>query len=295
MRPALFAFLLLLGSLSAFSYPPHQNVSAHNDIIADSLLNSSCLNESVPSYDNPVKCAEMELLTTYPSVDSRISAEVPARILWRYVYSATSQEKSVPSSCIRSNHFLREFQNASIYANLTVLFRNYSNFTDNITSSPIQNPVPQEILNLTDGDNITFSLQGKIVFHYMQFNRICSPGANGSCDCDNTNYPFNLSRQFESNLTYLVEGGPLLHFLSKPVLHEQWSGNSQFEDLVFSKRKFYLASLTMGNVTIGNGTFYEFNITNDSVDAWAIASHPVSNLTNMSELEMEQRTKPITI
>jgi hypothetical protein len=294
MRPALLALLLFFSSISALSHPPHAEVWAHNNAIADSLLNSGCSNETIPTYDNPAKCAEMELLTAYPSVDARVSAASPPRLLWRYAYSATSQNRTVTNSEGCTTVFRRTFQSADAYADITSLFRGFSYSLSNVTWSPVQVPIPREILNMSEGDNLTLLLEGRITLHYIQDSAVCSC-VNGSCTIIYSSYPYNITYRFQRNLTYLVEAGEPLHFLSKPVLREQWAGDSQFEDLVFSGRKFYLSSLSLDGNEIANGTFYEFNMTNDSYGAWGISSHPFSNLSGMSETEREQRVQPIPL
>lgn len=300
MRPAFFTLLLLLAPLFAFSYPPHAEVAAHNDndTFVGSLLNSSCLNESNPNYDNPIKCAEMELLTVYPSVDSRVSADFPARAIWRYAYSATSQDTTQEGPCGYTDHLYKTFTSAESSAGLISFFRGSEYPIYNVTWSPIDIPVPEDMLQLTDGDNLTMSLQGRIVFFYTLTDNTWDCDANCSCIPYATSWSYNITRDFESNLTYEVEGGALLHFLSKPVLHEQWAKDSQFEDLVFSKRKFYYSSLSLGSNEMGNATFYTFdivNVSNNSFNVWGIVSHPVSNFTNLDEKEMKEKTIPVPI
>ncbi len=305
VRFALFYVLFfstLTSSLSAYGYPPHELVSGHNNALAPSLLGSSCAEESNPDYDDPIACAEIELVSVYPSVDSRISADKDTYALWRYAHDASSEDRIVTGADGCTSYYHKTYQGtANIYANLSVFFRNSTYFLDNITgNNPVPLPITRATLNATQGDNLTAIVSGKITFHYILDKTIGyqSCDGNGSCTCLETVYPsepMNITRSVSSNLSYEVEGGSLLHFLSKPVLREQWEKNSQFEDIVFSKRKFHSAALLMNNLVIGNATFYAFNITNDSYGVWRIISFPVSNFTNMSGNEMEVRTTPIPL
>lgn len=294
-----FALIMLTTLLFSYSYPPHLEVKMHNDALAPSLLNSRCLNRTTPTYENPIECAEAELLTVYPSVDSRISSEKNVRVLWRYALSYTSQDKTVTiDGC--TSYFHKTAQDAELIANLSASFMNKTYVLENVSGNPLVLPIPLNELNKTDGSNLTLSLTGSIIFHYM-FDRTISYlecDENGSCTCNENVYPsvpMNITRIINSNLTYEVEGGPLVHFLSKPVLHEQWIQNSQFEDLVFSKRRFYIASISLNNLSFGSAQFYYFNITEDPSRAWKISSYPASNFFNLSEEEVRTITSPVPI
>lgn len=296
----IYFFFLISFSLFALEYPQHQEVNSHNNAIAPHLLNSSCINRSEPTYENPIICSEIELLTVYPSVDYRISGERNASILWRYAYDASSKDRKITDDYGCVNYYHKTFQNADLYANLSAFFRNESNIHElNITDNPIKVPIPLEILNRTENDNITLVLDGKIIFHYILdktiSNWICDE--NNSCSCVQTIYPsesFNITSSIRSTLVYEVEGGSLLHFLNKPLLGEQWAKNSRLEDLVFSKRKFSRVLLLLENSNIGNASFYTFEIDNvsDNSDAWRIISHPIRNFTSMNATEILVKTLP---
>lgn len=294
----LFAFLVFLPLSFAYSYPPHALVQSHNDLLAASLLGDDCLNRSSPTYSDPVICAEMELLTIYPSVDNSISADNESWILWRYAYDASSQDSTYTDAHGCTSYYHKTFQWAEYSANFSFHFRNQS-YSVVSTENPKSIPFPSDTLNESQGDNITIVLEGKIVFRYRFDHTVSSwVCVNNSCSCEETVYPseaFNITRDLESNLSYIVEAGSPLHFLNKPVLYEQWKGDPQFEDLVFSKRRFYLASLSLENSTYANASIYEFNITNVSSDAWRIVSTPVYNSTNMGMEEIPNFSIPVPL
>lgn len=296
----IFWFLVLFFAIvMAYNYPPHAEVNMHNDAIANLLLNSSCINKTATNYDNPIGCAEAELLTAYPSVDYRISAEHETFLLWRYAYYASSESKKITlDGC--TSYYHKTYQNhADIFANFTAIFQNKT-YSENITENPFLLPAPLNELNKTQGENITLNLSGEIVFYYILDKTISTLvcDENGSCSCKEIIYPsvhFNITRNLESTLIYEVEGGSVLHFLSKPVLHEQWAKNSKFEEFVFSKRKFFFVNILLNNKTFAIAEFYSFNITNGTFNEWRIFSNHISNLSNMSMQETDQISNPAPI
>lgn len=295
----LFFFVLFFQFLFSYTTPPLEDIIFHNNEIGKNLLNSQCVNMRTPNYDNPIICAEVELLALYPSIDSRISSNRENYILWRYAYDASDQSKTVTiSGC--TSYYHKTFQNASVLGNLTIYFRNYTNSSElNITTNSALLMLSQNILNETQGDNLTIELNSSIVFHYILDRTVSTYTCTiDSCSCVEIVYPseaFNITYDFQNNLTYEVEGGSVIHFLSKPVLHEQWQANSKFEGLVFSKRKFYSATILLNDMPIGFGQFYEFNISNDSFGVWRIYSFSVSNFTNLSKQELTTRIIPASI
>lgn len=301
MKFAFFCLALFLFPLFAYVSPPHGVVSGHNDELAPSLLDSGCINPGDPTYEDPITCAEFALLSAYPSVDSRISAGEQAFLLWRYAYAASSKSRTITGADGCIDYYHKTYQGANVSANISALFRNNTYYTADIAEeNPVALPVPQNELNETQGDSITITLKGKIIFRYILDKTLShlECDENGSCRCSETVYPsepFNITRTAESNLIYEVEGGALLHFLNKPALREQWFKNSKFEDFVFSKRKFYSSGLLLNGSQIGTASLYEFSITDDSFDVWRVISHRTSNFSGLGATETQAFTIPIPI
>lgn len=284
---AILIFMLALSLSFAYTDPPHALVQSHNDALAPSLLPSSCLNRINTSYEKPIACAEAELVAVYPSVDERLSSERASKALWRYAAEHSDQSKTVTDEYGCKSYYHKTFESFSLSSNLTLKWRNSTYMLENITADPVE--LPASVLQEAEGGNITLILDTEMVFEYS-FDKTVGQHVcvNDSCYCQETSYPSEtipLPRSITSNRTYEVEGGSLLHFLSKPVLREQWASDASFEDLVFSDRKFYRALLSRGNETLAQADFYAFNITNDSFGAWSINSSPVSDFVNMSEAE----------
>ncbi len=294
MKIILF-FLIFLSTVFACVYAPHLNVIEHNDALAPSLLADNCITPSNSTYDNPIVCAEMNLLTIYPSTDERISSDVDTRVLWRYAYKAVDKELSITAGCCTS-HYYKIFNGVSVLANLTAHFKNQIYYSSIINQNPASIPISQNILNMSEWDNLTIILNGTILFHYILNKDIHTPiyDENNSCSCA-SNYltePFNITRSIKSNLTYTVEGGSPIYFLSKPILREQWTKNSLLEEFVFSNRKFQCIRFFIGDQQLGIANLYSFSIINNSFGVWRVVSQSVSNSTNLTLQEITQRTIP---
>lgn len=295
------AFLFLAALAFSYSNPPHQEVADHNNAMAPSLLNSSCLQRNSPTYSDPIICAEAQLLTSYPSVDSRISSDSNTSVLWRYAYAASQEEEQTTitynSGCPTTYSYHISLQRTEMYANLSGAFMGET-YSSALGSDPIPIPVPLSELQKTDGSNITLNLTGSFIFEYTKDESVtyCAP-VNGSCSCSNYFYsvPMNITRPISSSLSYEVEGGLVAHFLGKPVLREQWAQNSKIEDFAFSKRKFYLSSLELNGSQIGAAQIYDFSISNDSSDSWSIASNPIQNFSNLTMVEDDSRIIPAQV
>ncbi|MDD5337105.1 MAG: hypothetical protein PHS02_01340 [Candidatus ainarchaeum sp.] len=294
MKPLM---LLLLLSCAQACVPFHSNVSIHNNLLAPALLGSECLNRTEPDFNNPIACSEAQLLTVYPSVDSRISSGLPSYVLWRYASEATLQRMKVTDSHGCESTYTKTPLFQSISVDLRADFMNETYIRENISENPILIPVPLSALSFTDGSNITLELNGTFFFQYSYYELKSSWSCNelGVCGCSQqpSGYFFNITKNISSNLSYEVEGGPVLHFLSKPVLYEQWAGNPVFEDMVFSKRKFCNVSILLNNITLNSSQLYSFEITNDSSDAWHIISAPMN--PSLGWREIHEYSTPIQI
>ncbi|MFA5077219.1 MAG: hypothetical protein WC488_02225 [Candidatus Micrarchaeia archaeon] len=290
------ALLLLFASAYA-CVPFFANVSAHNNLLAPVLLDSECTNRSEPDFENPIACAELEPLTVYPSVDGRIPSERPARLLWRHASEPTIQVKRVVDSNGCENIYRKEFLFQNLSVDLRAEFMNDTFVNEQVDGNPLPLPIPQSALSYTDGSNITLTLNGTFYFQYAFYNLTShwSCPAPGFCGCtqQRSSGYFNITRNVSGNLSYEVEGGSVLHFLYKPVLGEQWAGNSVFEDAVFSKRKFCNYTLALNNGTIESAALYTFNITNDSLDVWRIVS--TAGNSSPGWVEMRERSTPTPI
>ncbi|MEW6528486.1 MAG: hypothetical protein AB1391_01210 [Candidatus Micrarchaeota archaeon] len=281
---------------AACIYAPHSNISEHNNALAPLFLNSTCVHVSSPTYSNPIICAEISLLTLYPSVDDRISSNVKTYALWRYAYKAADEDETISNDCCTS-HYYKIFKNASVFANLSAFFRNQTYSANIVDQNPVNIPILQNILNASEWDNATFILDGTITFHYIlnAYEETPVYDENDSCSCISThsNTPFDITRGVKSNLTYIVESGSPLYFLNKPILREQWSKNSLLEQFSFANMKFACVGFFKGDQELGIANLYSFNITNDSLGVWGIISSNISDSVNITVQEVAEKITPI--
>lgn len=270
----IFLFLLL----SLFSYAPHHIVIENNNNLSHILLNGTCLKINEISYEDPIKCAEVELLGAYPSVDNRIST-FKTFILWRYAYLAENIYKEVIDENFCKDNYSKEFEKIELLVNLSVVFSSF-NYTIILNTSnlinPIELPLDVETLNKSDFDQLNISLYGEIIFFYKEkienYEKSCS---NEGCFCakkDSLVIPIIIKRNFSSFKRYFVESRDPLHFLEKPILREQLLENQLFSDYIFSNRRAAKIKFFVDGEEKGNRTFYKFKIVNDTFGYMSIES-----------------------
>jgi hypothetical protein len=278
MLPAIPLFLFAI--IGLYGYPPHAEVSVHNDLEARFLTpdycNSSALNES---YDHPIGCADMFLAGVYPSMDGSLSSSMPPRIAWGYSYHASSQDKIMRGEHGCTSSFHNEFNGVELNATLCTYMGIWSSCRA-VADSPVRGMLLMNRMERVS--NATVRLYGNITFKFNYDRTISSwqCDESGSCGCSETVYPTEEVLQvfkYDTNTTYRVESGAVNFFADKPVLGEQWAPASELGVFAFSRRSLWRASAELPGGQ-GNFTMREFYIEEDSHGLW----HAYSNMTENS-------------
>ena len=95
-----------------------------------------------------------------------------------------------------------------------------------------------------------------------------------------------------SELYYYVENGNVVFFTARPVLGEQWFRNNHFDNLIFSKKKFYKTELYLDGNKTGNARIYNFSIYTDSLGTMFINTSRENNYTNATLDEFNEVYTP---
>lgn len=95
-----------------------------------------------------------------------------------------------------------------------------------------------------------------------------------------------------SELYYYVENGNVIFFTARPVLGEQWFENNHFDNLVFSKRKFYKAEAFLDGNRGGEARIYNFSIHTDSLGTMFINTSRENSYANATLDEFNEVYTP---
>jgi len=285
-----FIFLFSLPSYSLFSYPPTNNVTAHNAALAPSLQDAfdpMIAKNGTVQFDFygtdlnwvPISLhinlslisASSKLLTIDPSVDNATSATHSSVLIfaWGNVSLPLETDDYESDDCLESQ--VNSTVNRS--AIVTFSFGNVSrtvSTTNNIISVPTA--VLEAMKNTSGKELLIVELNTSFNFTYTVDDR--RPSFEEGCSHHIMN--FSSVIELSDSKNWSVEGNSTLFFLRAPVLGEQWFRNNRFDSLVFSNNRLYRGEISAD----GNQTFsfrlYDFNITNDSYGVWYIQSVPIA-------------------
>jgi hypothetical protein len=286
LRILFFIFLFSLPSYSLFSYPPTNNVTAHNAALAPSLLDAFdplIAKNGTIQFDFygtdlnwvPISLhinlslisASSKLLTIDPSVDNATSAtHSPVLIFaWGNVSLPMEADDWDGDDCM-------EYQvNSTVNRSAIVTF-SFGNISRTVSTTSNIIPVPaavlEEMKNTSGKGLLIVELNTSFNFTYIVDDR--RPSFEEGC----SHHIINFSNVIElsDSKNWSVEGNRTLFFMRTPVLGEQWFRNNRFDSVVFSNNRIYRGEINAD----GNQTFsfrlYDFTITNDSYGVWYIQS-----------------------
>lgn len=280
-------FLMLSIVFSNYTYPPFGEVNLHNENISlqSIYLNQSSLSWSSPTFEDPILFANASLLFLSPAVDTRISANNLTTLWWVWAEKHEEEVWEDDSDDGCSDRLI--FSDFELSGLINFIFKN---ITKSINISKelefnLSTPFSTDELNKANGtDNLTANLTAELNFIYVLEVRECVGFPICGCapvDIQNIEFKKPLSSQ----LTYTVEGGSVLFFLSAPVLREQWFKNNHFDNIVSTKRILYRGDVEMNNNNLSWFTFYMFNISEDEYGIWRIVSIKNYSTSNMTALE----------
>lgn len=289
MRWAVFLFFLLLFSAvfsGQYEDPPISVVFAHNEQTAPSLVDFVPPGmEGVPTFNEPVSYASMKLLTVDPSVDDRVAAEDKHFLIWTWgEHHGEKLEKEVAGGCDGHNNkdIKRAKGEPKVYGNITFKFKGKTRVLEiSKEKTMVEVPFSADELWKTNGhDLLRVMLDGWIEFPYetehIRWYEECHTDDEGDehCQCEKTTTKSNSTviRGFYSSIAYTVEGGNVLFFTFQPPIGEQWHMNNHFDNLIFSKRKFYRFVFYVDGMEYGRRQLYTFDTYDDVYGIWYIES-----------------------
>jgi hypothetical protein len=289
-------FLCVLAFAFAYTDPPISEVMAHN--LAPGFLEG--LKGQVPGSVDPEgghpAYFNATLIGVFPSVEDRVPADAGTyRILWTwgenysdYVHIAGPIEGTTidGEGCTCNDvyltlepqnteySFLVKVDNATIYwmdgAPADIAYFN-------LTRSPEQ----------MEGYNATEKMEVRLEYSARYFySGVCTGGCNPGIIVEEGGH---------TELSYYVENGNVTFFTARPVLGEQWYRNNHFDNLVFSKKRFYKSELYLDGVPVGSAHTLNFSIYTGAGGAWFINSSMDNNYTNTTLGEFEMVYTPIPL
>lgn len=228
-------FLLLLFIFSiCFSLSTEPPIS---EMLSQNLEQSNVLVSAISS--GGAVSIDLRAVKITPSIDGSISSEEQNFLLYYSSISLYSKDMPDLPDCGK------RLVNASIELEFVFTTNNLSKIVSySLTDSEslpknIIIPFSENELSLAEANNsLEVFLNWKIKVNFENY-EVYSPGGEGVQFYCNSG-PLQTEEYFgTSNISYKIENGNLLYFLSKPVLKEQWYKNNHFDSVVLSKRKFY--------------------------------------------------------
>ncbi len=267
--------LALIGSdFALYADPPISEVMSHNsqvqllEVMPENATDN-CIVETDPSLiaeRGAIDKLTMQVVSAFPAIDNRVSPANPPYIFWTYgeqhKETITWETELSGTACTSS----AEFVNVTPEANIAFTIGSFSS-----SSASNENPValPQEIKDLignTQERNITISMDGNVVFtyHLDVYSVVCTPDSGCSCEKNAlASGDKELKFRCTNSISYEIENQDVVSLLQKPILKEQWYKNNHFDNVLLTNRKIYKAEITLNNNSIGNLTFYAFNVSTD--------------------------------
>ncbi len=252
----IFLFLFIFSiyfSLSA--EPPIDEMLSQNLEQSNVLVSAISSGESVS--------IDLRAVKITPSIEGSISAEEQNYLLYSSSISLYSKDMPDLPDCGK------RFVNASIEFDFIFTINNQSksvsySLTD-LDSLPnyILLPFSKEELSLAEAnDSLDVFLNWKIKVNFENY-EVYSPGGEGVQFYCNPGPLQTEEYTGTSNISYKIENGNLLYFLSKPVLKEQWYKNNHFDSILLSKRKFYKGEIFKNGEQLLTSQLYFFDSSYD--------------------------------
>ena len=297
MMLRLIIFLFLLFCI-AFSYtdPPHDAVYGYNSglPIQKNFVERSA--KTTPGVDDPTTFADARILTVMPSIENRIS-DGNSTVFWVYGVEYKNQFSGTNSlsdeRCLKGTSDL-DFISYSVDPKLSF---KYNNVTKEVTPGSffVSVPFSKNELQTNEEEEMNVSINGNFTFRYHRHDvyqdYVClGYDDEGGCDShgcftfvDDRNV--EIKKPFYHSKSYAVENNNFTRLLVAPALREQWYRNNRFDNLIFSKRKFYDAVVKMNGVEIAHLSPYAFDIIADEYGVESIISN-MSNISDFAEHSM---------
>jgi hypothetical protein len=227
------------------------------------------------------------LIGVFPSVEDRIPADPSPyahKILWTwgenyspYIVRSGLEGHSGNSTCTFNDVYLTidEEQKSYHYA---LKVNNQTAATYDEPPSEISafdfplTPAQLEAINATEKVEVRLEYGGSYV--YVNNDHTCGGHA--------VQLVVVVKAGGHSELYYYVENGNVVFFLARPVLGEQWFQNNHFDNLIFSKKKFYKTEIYLDGNKTGKASIYNFSIYTDSFGTMFINASRENNYTNAS-------------
>ncbi len=289
--------LLIFGIVfSSYTNPPFIDVNVYNNGKINNLQSTylQSVDKKNPTYEDPIAFASARLLLAFPSVDNRISADKQSNIIWVWAENHSVKEKRFDGSCTDERTYVDYTLSGSISFTFKNNTRNIS--ITNKTELTVSIPFTKDELDKTNGsDELAVKLEGNFIFIYNEIDYGLWCSLYG-CNCV-PSLPKNVSitYHFSDQLSYLVEGGSVIFFLSAPVLHEQWAKNNHFDNIILSKRLFYSGVVKLNNNKIASFNLYNFDIDDAGLGLLKIVSFKNFSLSNIYAQENKTVITPIPL
>lgn len=274
LRGALLVSFLLAVSF-AYTDPPISEVMGHNfdssflESLANNVPEGVVLDpEHYPGHEFDPVYFNATLIGVFPSVEDRVPADAGIyQILWMWgeEYNNTVHYDSINDSDGDTHTDVYLTMDEIQYSfkikvdNETVIWR----FPDeppsdiayfNLSLSPEQ----MEKYNATERMEVLLEYSATYVYKTV--------GSSGD------ELQVIVEEGGHTELYYYVENGNVTFFTVRPVLGEQWYRNNHFDNLVFSKKRFYKSELYLDGNLVGSARILNFSIYTGAGGAWFINS-----------------------
>lgn len=291
--------LCILAFSFAYTDPPIAQVMGHN---LDPAFLNSLMNRVPPGLvldpagDNAVYF-NATLIGVFPSVEDRIPADPSPyshKILWtwgenysQYIVRSGLEAHEGESTCTFSDVYLTIDEGQKSY-HYSIKVNNQTAATYSAPPSSISafdfplTPAQLEGINATEKMEVRLEYEGSYV--YVNNDHTCGGHA--------AQLVVVVKAGGHSELYYYVENGNVVFFTARPVLGEQWFQNNHFDNLVFSKKKFYKSELYLDGNKSGNARIYNFSIYTDSLGTMFINTSRENNYANATLEEYDEVYTP---
>lgn len=304
-----FAILIIFAlCFSAYSDPPIAQVMINNenvnlfDVLPSGISGfENCAVENDPSglsQKEAITTLTIKALTAFPTIDDRVSYADPPYVFWmygeRHKTTVTWETGLSGTTCTSSADFI------SFEPEATIKF-SIGSKDASITTDENKIAVPNDIrtiLRYASGENLTISFTGtaRFVYDLDVYSVVCTQSSGCSCE-KNTEASGKKELKFkcENSLSYEIENQDDVYLLQKPILKEQWYKNNHFDSIFLTNRRIYKAEVWLNNISFGNVTFYEFNISNDEYGLQYIHTSSAYSENNASGAENSVKIMPIPL
>jgi hypothetical protein len=245
------------------------------------------------SFLDPFESAGGEIITAFPSVDGRISADAPTKIIWVWADKHIDSIKEANAADGCNDEII--YSGSSISGTMEFKFKNSTKIVSIDGSTPLELSIPfsnDELTSPDYKDALIVSLYANIILDYDWKVReeVCS---GTSCYCSTTDTKIKqFSRGAVSSKNITVESGRPLFQLVRPILREQWFMNNKFDSVLLSRRVLYQGSVYLNGQNFGNYSLYQFAIGDAGYGLRKVVSIRNDSFDNSSAFESFWHSEP---